>query len=168
MTRSHQNQKQAELANRDRSKEGLLLLASCSWLGDKDTQLQPTRMQVLAELRIQARPNIVILRTTQRPIFRVANNDLAMKNCYPGTSKSLPPVDLKSQLKCWYWLLKIKKRSKQMCKIKMPNLDILLISWPWSSSPGMIGYPPWAYFYSWVQYDFLHHDGVLPNHHAFD
>ena len=38
----------------------------------------------------------------------------------------------------------------------------------WNSLPGMIGYPPWAYFYPWVQYDFLRHVGVLPNHHIFD
>jgi hypothetical protein len=38
----------------------------------------------------------------------------------------------------------------------------------WDSSSGMIGYPPWAYFDPWMQYNFLHHARVLPHHHAFD
>jgi len=42
-----------------------------------------------------------------------------------------------------------------------------LTSLPWNSSPGMIGYPPWAYFYPWMQYDFLHHEGVSPNQYTF-
>ena len=43
-----------------------------------------------------------------------------------------------------------------------------LIPLPWNSSPGMIGYPPWAYFDPWMQYNFLHHDRVLPNRYTFD
>jgi hypothetical protein len=43
-----------------------------------------------------------------------------------------------------------------------------LMPMPWKSSSGMIGYPPWAYFDPWLQYNFLHHERVLPNHYTFD
>jgi hypothetical protein len=43
-----------------------------------------------------------------------------------------------------------------------------LISLPWNSAPGMIGYPPWAYLDPWMQYNFLYHERVLPNHYTFD
>jgi hypothetical protein len=43
-----------------------------------------------------------------------------------------------------------------------------LMSLPWNSSQGMIGYPPWAYFDPWMQYNFLYHERVLPNHYTFD
>ena len=43
-----------------------------------------------------------------------------------------------------------------------------LMSLPWNSSPGMIAYPPWAYFDPWMQYNFLCHERVLPNHYTFD
>ena len=39
---------------------------------------------------------------------------------------------------------------------------------PWNSSSGMIGNPQWAYFNPWMQYNFLHHERVLPNHYTFD
>ena len=39
---------------------------------------------------------------------------------------------------------------------------------PWKLSSGMIGYPQWAYFNSWMQYNLLHHERVLPNHYMFD
>ena len=39
---------------------------------------------------------------------------------------------------------------------------------PWNSSSGTIGNPQWAYFNPWMQYNFLHHERVLPNHHMFD
>lgn len=43
-----------------------------------------------------------------------------------------------------------------------------LMSLPWNSSPGMNGYVPWAYFHPWMQYNFLYHERVLPNHYIFD
>ena len=43
-----------------------------------------------------------------------------------------------------------------------------LMPMPWNFSSGMIGYPQWAYFKPWMQYNFLHHERVLPNHHMFD
>mgnify|MGYP007017564297 FL=1 len=39
---------------------------------------------------------------------------------------------------------------------------------PWNSSSGMIGNPQWAYFNPWMQYNFLHHERVLPSHYTFD
>ena len=46
--------------------------------------------------------------------------------------------------------------------------NISLMPMPWNSSPGMIGYPPWVYFDPWLQYNFLYHERVLPNHYTFD
>src|SRR4051812_9579110 len=43
--------------------------------------------------------------------------------------------------------------------------NMSLMPLPWNSSSGMIGYPPWAYFDPWMQYNFLHHDRVLPNYY---
>ena len=43
-----------------------------------------------------------------------------------------------------------------------------LMPMPWNSSSRMIGNPQWAYFNPWMQYNFLHHETVLPNHHTFD
>ena len=37
-----------------------------------------------------------------------------------------------------------------------------------NSSSHMIGNPQWAYFNPWMQYNFLHHERVLPNHYTFD
>ena len=39
---------------------------------------------------------------------------------------------------------------------------------PWNSSSGMIGNPQWAHFNSWMQYNLLNHERVLPNHYTFD
>ena len=43
-----------------------------------------------------------------------------------------------------------------------------LMPLPWNSSSGMIGNPQWAYFNPWMQYNFLHHERVLPSHYTFD
>ena len=43
-----------------------------------------------------------------------------------------------------------------------------LMHMPSNSSSGMTGYPPWTYFDPWMQYNFLHHERVLPNHYMFD
>jgi hypothetical protein len=39
---------------------------------------------------------------------------------------------------------------------------------PWNLLSDMIGCPQWAYFNPEMQYNFLHHERVLPNHHTFD
>ena len=46
------------------------------------------------------------------------------------------------------------------------NMSLMPLSW--NSSSGMIGYPPWTYFDTWMQYNFLHHDRGLPSHYTFD
>ena len=33
-----------------------------------------------------------------------------------------------------------------------------LMPMPWNLSLGMIGYPQWAYYNPWMQYNFLHHE----------
>jgi hypothetical protein len=43
-----------------------------------------------------------------------------------------------------------------------------LMPMPWNSSPGMIGYPPWAYFDPWMHPYYLQHERVLPNHYSND
>ena len=48
------------------------------------------------------------------------------------------------------------------------SATIPLTFMPWNSSSGMIGNPQWAYFNPWMQYNFLHHERVLPSHYTFD
>ena len=43
-----------------------------------------------------------------------------------------------------------------------------LMPLPWNSSQGMTSYPPWAYFDPWMQYNFLYHERLLPNHYTLD
>ena len=43
-----------------------------------------------------------------------------------------------------------------------------LMPMSWNSSPGMIDYPPWAYFDPWMYHNSLHHERVLPSHYTFD
>ena len=61
------------------------------------------------------------------------------------------------------------RRFQHLRSIHYPYSSTMpLMPMPWNSSSGMIGNPQWAYFNPWMQYNFLHHERILPNHYTFD
>ena len=60
------------------------------------------------------------------------------------------------------------RRFQHLRSTHYPFSSIMLMPMPLNLSSGMIGYPQWAYFKPWMQYNFLRHERVLPSYYTFD
>ena len=105
------------------------------------------------------------------------------KNLKKGTWHGFPKEVLKIRIMCkpiTRSVAKVKKEKSENYegpRLRFQHLrsthcpyssTMPLMPIPWNSSSGTIGYHQWAYNDPWLQYNFLHHERVLPNHYTFD